>query len=383
MATCTELATPLSAFFILLLLSLTTAEGTPLIKETCKQTPDYALCVTLLSSRAAKATTVKSLALAMIDVVKAKATATSLQIKKLIKTTSSPQLKAALQTCDSNYGVIIDFDVPGAVTEVKYGNPKFGVDSMVDSAAESQNCEDQFRGKGKSPLTSRNEDVRRVSDVAAAVSVADCGNIRISDWSSDKAETLIKPPPPHHQPQRPHYKTTMTPKLTTLTSAVAVFLILITTTTAHATSAAASTLIKQTCKQTPDYNLCVSSLTADPRALKADDVDTLALIMIDVVKDKATAASKEKKRLLKSKTALKEPLKDCDDMYKVIIEDDVSVAIKALSLGDPKFGQEAMNDASNESDSCERGFKWSPLTDFNKVVRKVADVASAIIRLLL
>ncbi|CAN1281690.1 Cell wall / vacuolar inhibitor of fructosidase 1 [Linum perenne] len=360
MATCTELATPLSAFFILLLLSLTTAEGTPLIKETCKQTPDYALCVTLLSSRAAKATTVKSLALAMIDVVKAKATATSLQIKKLIKTTSSPQLKAALQTCDSNYGVIIDFDVPGAVTEVKYGNPKFGVDSMVDSAAESQNCEDQFRGKGKSPLTSRNEDVRRVSDVAAAVST-----------------------PPHHQPQRPHYKTTMTPKLTTLTSAVAVFLILITTTTAHATSAAASTLIKQTCKQTPDYNLCVSSLTADPRALKADDVDTLALIMIDVVKDKATAASKEKKRLLKSKTALKEPLKDCDDMYKVIIEDDVSVAIKALSLGDPKFGQEAMNDASNESDSCERGFKWSPLTDFNKVVRKVADVASAIIRLLL
>ncbi|CAN1195121.1 Cell wall / vacuolar inhibitor of fructosidase 1 [Linum perenne] len=375
MATCTELATPLSAFFILLLLSLTTAEGTPLIKETCKQTPDYALCVTLLSSRAAKATTVKSLALAMIDVVKAKATATSLQIKKLIKTTSSPQLKAALQTCDSNYGVIIDFDVPGAVTEVKYGNPKFGVDSMVDSAAESQNCEDQFRGKGKSPLTSRNEDVRRVSDVAAAVSVSDCGNIRISDWSSDKAETLIKPQTTlqNNDDAKTHHSHLRRRRLSH----------------PHNDNHRPCHLRRRQQSDKTDMQADTglqplrSSLTADPRAPKADDVDTLALIMIDVVKDKASAASKEIKRLLKSKTALKEPLKDCDDMYKVIIEADVSVAIKAVSLGDPKFGEEAMNDAGNESDSCERGFKSSPLTNFNKVVRKVADVASAIIRLLL
>ncbi|CAN0855282.1 Cell wall / vacuolar inhibitor of fructosidase 1 [Linum grandiflorum] len=171
MATSTKLVTQLAVFFIFLFIFLNSAESnTPLIKQTCKRTPDYALCVSLLSTRAAKATSVKSLALAMIDVVKAKATATSLHIKKLLKTPSlAAALKGPLQDCDFNYGIVIDYDVPGAVTEVTYGNPKFGVDSMVDSAAESVNCEGRFRGKGKSPLTRWNEDVRRVSQVAAAI----------------------------------------------------------------------------------------------------------------------------------------------------------------------------------------------------------------------
>ncbi|CAN1813765.1 Cell wall / vacuolar inhibitor of fructosidase 1 [Linum perenne] len=168
----TELATPLSVFFILSLLSITTAEVTPLIKQTCIKTPDFNLCATLLSTRAAKATSVQALALAIVDVVKEKATATYAHIKQL-KTTASGAWKDALQTCDSDYGVIVDFNVPGALTEVRNGSPKFAVDYMVDSAKESQHCEGQFRGKGKSPLTSQNEDVRRVSNVAAAVIRAD------------------------------------------------------------------------------------------------------------------------------------------------------------------------------------------------------------------
>ncbi|CAN1195120.1 Cell wall / vacuolar inhibitor of fructosidase 1 [Linum perenne] len=171
----------------------------------------------------------------------------------------------------------------------------------------------------------------------------------------------------------------MSPKLTS-----AVFLILITTTTAHGSSGEASDLIRQTCKKTPDYMLCVISLITDLRGRKAEDVRTLALVMINVVNGKATAASNEIKRLLiKSEPELKEPLMNCEEAYRVIIEDDVSVAIEAVNLLDPKFGEEAMNDAADESDACERGFdggKRSPLYGVNKSVRNVADVASAIIR---
>ncbi|CAL1397474.1 unnamed protein product [Linum trigynum] len=58
-------------------------------------------------------------------------------------------------------------------------------------------------------------------------------------------------------------------------------------------------LIKQTCNQTPDYNLCASTLTDDPRGPNAGDVPTHALIMIDSVKAKATSTLEEIKRLMK------------------------------------------------------------------------------------
>ncbi|CAN0855286.1 Cell wall / vacuolar inhibitor of fructosidase 1 [Linum grandiflorum] len=142
-------------------------------------------------------------------------------------------------------------------------------------------------------------------------------------------------------------------------------------------------LIKQTCKRTPDYALCVSLLST--RAAKATSVKSLALAMIDVVKAKATATLKEIEWLFANEPSLKDPLTACANMYRVIVDDDVSVAINAVRLGDPKFGEGAMNDAGNEADSCERGFEQgeSPLTELNKAVRKVADVASAIIRVLL
>ncbi|CAN0855290.1 Cell wall / vacuolar inhibitor of fructosidase 1 [Linum grandiflorum] len=157
--------------------------------------------------------------------------------------------------------------------------------------------------------------------------------------------------------------------------------------TTHAADAVTD-LIEKTCQQTPDYDLCVSSITGDPAARNANHVDTLALIMIDVVSNKATATSqmlKEIEWLFANEPSLKDPLTACANMYRVIVDDDVSVAINAVRLGDPKFGEGAMNDAGNEADSCERGFEQgeSPLTELNKAVRKVADVASAIIRVLL
>ncbi|CAI0626494.1 unnamed protein product [Linum tenue] len=167
-----QLATLVAVSFLLLLPHPSAAQPNRLIKETCKKTPDFDLCVSSLSAapRAARATTVRELALAMIHVVEARATTTSLYIKRLAKTASfRGEEEAALKACEFYYGIIIDYDVPGAVTEVRYANPKFGVDSMVDSAREAELCEEEFRGGNKSPLTGRNMAVRRLANVAVAI----------------------------------------------------------------------------------------------------------------------------------------------------------------------------------------------------------------------
>ena len=141
-------------------------------------------------------------------------------------------------------------------------------------------------------------------------------------------------------------------------------------------------LIAQTCRKTPNYKLCVSSLQSDPRSESAD-VRGLALVMVDVVKATATTALNRINVLLKE-TPKDDSLKDCADRYDSILQDDVKVANEAITKGDPKFAEESMNDAGGEAEDCENDFKGrSPLTHLNKDVTDVADVAAAIVRILL
>ena len=141
-------------------------------------------------------------------------------------------------------------------------------------------------------------------------------------------------------------------------------------------------LIDQTCRKTPNYNLCVSSLKSDPRS-KSADVRGLALVMVNVLKTKATTTLKRINELLK-KTPRDDSLKDCHHMYLTILQADVVVANEAITLGDPKFAEESMNDAGGDAEDCEDDFKGgSPLTQLNKDVTNVADVAAAIVRILL
>lgn len=44
-----------------------------------------------------------------------------------------------------------------------------------------------------------------------------------------------------------------------------------------------ASMIEQTCKETPDFNLCVSLLDSDPRGSSAD-TSGLALILVDKIK---------------------------------------------------------------------------------------------------
>lgn len=145
-------------------------------------------------------------------------------------------------------------------------------------------------------------------------------------------------------------------------------------------------LIQKTCKQSPNYNLCVSSLQSDPRSSKAN-VQGLALIMVDAVKAKAKETLNHIHGLLKQspKPGDQQHLSSCGDNYNAILEGDIPEAIEALRTGNYKFAEQGTNDAANEADSCEKKFYsgTSPLTDFNKLVHDVAAITAAITRILL
>ena len=71
-------------------------------------------------------------------------------------------------------------------------------------------------------------------------------------------------------------------------------------------------------------------------------------------------------------------------MYNVVVQAKIPEASEALTEGDdPKFAEQDMNDVGLEADLCENSFigsSSSPLTDLNKTVRNVANVASAIVQ---
>ncbi|KAL5541494.1 hypothetical protein UlMin_009204 [Ulmus minor] len=146
----------------------------------------------------------------------------------------------------------------------------------------------------------------------------------------------------------------------------------------------ATNLIQQTCKKTPNYDLCVSTLRSDSRSSNSDVVG-LALIMVDFVGAKAKETMKNIKLLLnKNPGNKKKALSSCADNYRAVIEGDIPEAIQALKTGDYKFAEQGTNDVSKEADSCEDNFQGSyPLTNMNKLVHDLASIAAAITRVLL
>ncbi|XP_020234156.1 cell wall / vacuolar inhibitor of fructosidase 1 [Cajanus cajan] len=142
-------------------------------------------------------------------------------------------------------------------------------------------------------------------------------------------------------------------------------------------------LIVKTCNQTPNPNLCIKLLEADPRGRSAD-VSGLALITVDVIKAKANEGLNKINQLLKGGGNNKRALLSCVDKYKTILVADIPQATQALNFGNPKFAEDATSDSVVEATSCEEGFgRNSPITRENNDTRDVANVARAIVRLLL
>ncbi|KAJ8749392.1 hypothetical protein K2173_018883 [Erythroxylum novogranatense] len=139
-------------------------------------------------------------------------------------------------------------------------------------------------------------------------------------------------------------------------------------------------LIEQTCKNTPFYTDCVSYLESKPGSSRAD-VQGLGVIMVGIVKDKATETLNLINQELKRTPGLKAPLSSCAQAYKNgILAADVPEATEAMEKGNPKFAENGMNDSANETESCEEGFqgKPSPVIASNKVVHVTSAIAAAI-----
>ncbi|KAK7348026.1 hypothetical protein VNO80_22574 [Phaseolus coccineus] len=144
-------------------------------------------------------------------------------------------------------------------------------------------------------------------------------------------------------------------------------------------------LIESTCKKTPNYNLCLQYLKANPGSSTAS-VSGLALIMVNVMKAKAYDALKIIHDLQKKGAGPKQQgaLKSCASNYNAVLVADIPEATEALQKGDPKFAENGANDAANEATYCEDEFSGnSPLTKQNNAMHDVAAVTAAIVRLLL
>ncbi|KAK4725796.1 hypothetical protein R3W88_030713 [Solanum pinnatisectum] len=146
-------------------------------------------------------------------------------------------------------------------------------------------------------------------------------------------------------------------------------------------------LIETTCKNTPNYDLCVNTFSLDNRSATAGDIKTLALIMVDAIKSKANQAFSIISNLRHSSPpqAWIHPLKECAFSYKVILTVSIPEAIEALTKGDPKFAEDAMVGTSGDAQECEDNFKSKspPLSKLNIDVHDLSDINRAIIRNLL
>ncbi|KAJ4886782.1 hypothetical protein Rs2_26530 [Raphanus sativus] len=142
-------------------------------------------------------------------------------------------------------------------------------------------------------------------------------------------------------------------------------------------------IVDKTCKQTPDYTLCLSLLRSNPSSASADTVG-LGLILIDKIKALGTQTVGQINVAYKTKPMLKRQLDVCRLRYKTIADVDIHTAITAIK-GNPEFAENAIVDAGNEASFCEEGFPkgQSPLTGLTQKMNKICDVTKAIVRMLL
>ncbi|XP_059278091.1 cell wall / vacuolar inhibitor of fructosidase 1-like [Lycium ferocissimum] len=147
-----------------------------------------------------------------------------------------------------------------------------------------------------------------------------------------------------------------------------------------------TTLIHNTCKNTPNYQLCISTLQSDPRSSDAD-ITVLGLVMVDAVKKKTVEIMESIKELEKTNPKWKIPLNECSLFYYAVIKADVPEAVDGLKKGVPKFAEMGMDDTAVEAEICEYSFKEnglnSPLSKKNRDLMDLSNVAKSIIRMLL
>ncbi|VFQ65094.1 unnamed protein product [Cuscuta campestris] len=149
-------------------------------------------------------------------------------------------------------------------------------------------------------------------------------------------------------------------------------------------------LITTTCKNTPNYPLCVSTLQSDPRSSAAGaDVETLCHVMVSAVRSRADEVTRVTiPELRVAQPRWGGPLSQCYFFYDAVLRADVPQAEAALKSGVPKFAAAGMSDAAKEAENCEAalrdgGITDSPLRGINQNVVELSVVANSIIKTLL
>ncbi|XP_028760121.1 cell wall / vacuolar inhibitor of fructosidase 1-like [Neltuma alba] len=161
---------PLLLFFYVLSATSSSFNDANLIQQTCKHTPNQALCLQYLKSdpRSSDAD-ISGLALIMVDAMKAKAKQALAKIRQELQRRShSDREKQALRSCADQYRAVLEADVPEAIAALQKGDPKFAEDGANDAALEANSCESGF-SSGKSPLTPENNALHDIAQVTAAI----------------------------------------------------------------------------------------------------------------------------------------------------------------------------------------------------------------------
>ncbi|KAI6685157.1 hypothetical protein NL676_031070 [Syzygium grande] len=145
-------------------------------------------------------------------------------------------------------------------------------------------------------------------------------------------------------------------------------------------------LIEQTCRLTPFYELCLSSLRSDPQS-GAADIRGLARIMAGSVLASASRTLDRIQELLSRAPdpESEQPLAYCAELYIPVVKYSLPQAIDALDKGQLGFAEYGLSDAGKEAEECEKNFSshgGSPVTEGNELVRDLVGVALAIIKIL-
>ncbi|WRX20792.1 Pectinesterase inhibitor domain - like 10 [Theobroma cacao] len=146
-------------------------------------------------------------------------------------------------------------------------------------------------------------------------------------------------------------------------------------------------LVDQICKQTPFYDLCISTLRSNSKGTESD-VKGLASVVADILLANATDTLNYIRAQINqaSDPEMERALAYCAELYIPVVKYNLPQAIEALSKGQFEFASDGLSDAAKEADACEKKFSGSmtsPLSDRNKLLHSLSDVAVAIVKILL
>jgi pectinesterase inhibitor-like protein len=172
---------PITLFILILCTTLVVTQSqnvqpknsNDLIEQTCKKTPNYALCIQYLKPYSSSSNaSVNGLAIIMFGIMKDKALDTQGKIHTIVADIlpRDPFVpKAPLLECNNLYESIIVADVTRAINALQ-GSPdlKLAESCANDAKSKANKCELKFK-IGDSPLTDENNDMNDVAILAAAI----------------------------------------------------------------------------------------------------------------------------------------------------------------------------------------------------------------------